>query len=468
MRKVAIINPPLYFSYGIPNSMDVSVPPLGILYLASYINNYSLDLEAVVIDVTVAQLSLQQIMKRIEELDPFAVGITSMTAQLQGAVELAKYLKKQPYFSGKIFFGGPHISGDPDFINRHHNIFDYAITGEGEKTFLNSLTSLLKGEEVPVLQRGDMVMDLDTIPFPDKRFINRHKYSKYESMIFSRGCPYDCYYCSRPAVSKRVRYRSPENMLREIEDAYSYCGGKINFQDDTFTINRKRVLELCNEINKKSLKLEWECNTRIDLVDDGLLAKMREAGCSLIHFGIESGNEQLRQRQIHKGNFSNQQINEVFGWCRKNGIKIACYFMVGHPGETKETLQETKRMILDSNIDLLGLSIPTPFPGSELYDISVRSGVISKEMIDSFAEKGLGEGYAGIYPIYVPESIEKEYLFGVMKEINRRFYLNFRTFWKSLKRDILSPKNLKKDAIDLLSLFVHGVSSRKPYKQKKI
>lgn len=467
MRKIAIINPPLYFSESVPHSMDVSVPPLGVLYLASYLNGYSPDFEAVVIDAAEAQLSLQQIMGRIKELEPFAVGITSMTAQLQGAVELAAYLQKQPGFKSKIFLGGPHISGDPDFINRHRDIFDYAITGEGEKTFLDSLTRLLKGEEIPILQRGDIVTELDTIPFPHKKLINRDRYSKYESMIFSRGCPYDCYYCSRPAVSKKVRYRSPKNMIREIEEAYEYCGGKINFQDDTLTINRKKIIELCDAIIGRPLKLEWECNTRIDLVDEELLARLRQAGCSLIHFGIESGNEELRKRQIHKGSFSNRQIKEVFGWCHKNGIKIACYFMVGHPGETKETLEETKRMILGSKIDLVGVSIPTPFPGSELYDISERNGIISKDIIDAFAEKRLGEGYVGNYPIYVPDGIEREYLFKVMKDINRKFYVNFNTFWKTLRRDIFSLKSLKKDASDLISLVLNGVSSRKPYKNKK-
>jgi radical SAM superfamily enzyme YgiQ (UPF0313 family) len=420
-----------------------------------------------VIDIAEAGLSLQEVGRYIRDINPFVIGITSMTPQLQGAVELARYLKNQLFFDKKIFLGGSHISGDPDFINRYGDIFDYAITGEGEKTFLESITKLLNGETIPIIQHGDIIADLDTIPFPDKTLINRRKYSKYESMIFSRGCPYDCYYCSRPAISKKVRYRSVTNMLEEIENVYDFWGGKINFQDDAMTINRKRILELCNEITKRSLKLEWECNTRIDLVDEELLAIMKKAGCSLIHFGIESGNEQLRKNQIRKGNFTNWQIKKVFSWCRKHGIKIACYFMIGHPGETKETLEETKKMILESKIDLVGVSIPTPFPSSELYDISEKIGLINRNIIDAFAEKKLGEGYVGNFPIYVPDGIEKEYLFNVMKDINRKFYINFKTFCKSCKKDFFSPKNLKKDAVDLMSLLINGVSSRKPYKNKK-
>lgn len=464
-QKIILINPPLHFSNNMPYCIDVSVPPLGILYLASYINKYSSNFETMVLDIAEAGLSLQQIVKFINDVNPFVIGITSMTPQLQGAVELARFLKNDTSFDKKIFLGGPHISGEPDFINRHNDLFDYAITGEGEKTFLESINKLLNRETIPIIQRSDIVMDLDTIPFPDRNLINRPKYSKYESMIFSRGCPYDCYYCSRPAISKKVRYRSASNMLEEIKQVYDLCGGEISFQDDTMTINKKRILELCSEIITSGLKLEWNCNTRIDLVNEELLDSMKKAGCSLIHFGIESANEQLRKNQIRKGNFTNQQIKQVFSWCRNHGIKIACYFMVGHPGETKETLEETKRMILGSKIDLVGVSIPIPFPGSELYDISERKGIISRDIVDAFAEKKLGEGYVGNYPIYVPDGIEREYLFEVMKDINRKFYVNFSTFWKILRRDIFSLKNLKKDAKDLMSLVRNGASSRKPYKK---
>jgi len=256
-------------------------------------------------------------------------------------------------------------------------------------------------------------------------------------------------------------------MLEEIKQVYDVCGGRMNFQDDTLTINRKRVLELCTEMFKSGLKLEWECNTRIDLVDEELIHAMKKGGCSLIHFGIESANEQLRKDQIRKGNFSNEEIKKAFKWCRKYGIKVACYFMIGHPGETRETLEETKRMILKSQIDLVGLSIPTPFPGSVLYEISEKKGIISKDIIDAFAEKKLGEGYVGNFPVYIPDGIEREYLFETMKDINRKFYVNFRTFCTTLSKDIFSPRNLKKDAADLISLVLNGVSTRKPYKNKK-
>ena len=463
MKKILLINPPLYFFKGDPRAIDVSVPPLGLLYLASYINKYSRILEASVLDVAADNFTLDKIRVKVSNFNPFVVGITSMTPQLQGAVELAKFLKKNFRTKFKIFLGGSHVSADPNFVNRFSDIFDYTVTGEAEKTFMESVEKLSRGQKIPRIQAGEVITDLDTIPFPDKKLINREKYSQHESMMFSRGCPYHCYYCSRPAISRKVRYRSTGNMIREIKSCYEYCHGQIDFQDDTFNLDKNRVQEFCLAVQQEKLKLKWRCNARIDLMDEELLLAMKKAGCELIHFGIEAGNERIRQKVVNKGKFTNKQIYEVMSLCKKHSIKFAGYFMIGHPTESKKNLEETRQMILKSGIDLLGLSIPTPFPGSKLYDIACQNGIISDRIIDTFAEKKLGEGYVGNYPVFVPTSMTKEYLYSYMKEINRKFYINIKTFWKQLRQDVTSFKKIKKDIFDLLSLILRGVSSRKSY-----
>lgn len=467
MRKVILINPPLFFENGEPRSLDVSVPPLGLLYLASYINKYSRSLEAMIIDMSAEKTTLAQLEKETEENIPFAIGIYAMTPQLQGALELAKYLKKSLSLKTKIFLGGPHISADPKFILRFKDYFDYAICGEAERTFLESLNKLLKGKKIQRIQTGDPIKDLDELPFPDRNLIRRGKYSKQESIMFSRGCPYNCYYCSRPAIDKKVRYRSTKNLLEEIGLVYPYCNGRIDFQDDSFTLNRNRVVEFCQAVIGKKLKLCWTCNTRIDLVDERLLKIMNRAGCDLIHFGIESGNEKVRKEIVNKGNFSNEQIKKVFCLCHKYKIKVGGYFMVGHPGETKRDLKDTRDLILNSNIDLLGLSIPTPFPGSKLYNIAKERGIISEEIMDKFAQKKLGVGYSGVYPVLISENLTREYVYAVMKQINRKFYLNFKTFWNRVKSDIVSFDKIKQDVNDFVSLVTKGVSTRKPYIREK-
>lgn len=464
-RIVLLLNPPLFFNKGQPQSLDISYPPLGLLYLASYINRYSNIFKAKIIDIGNENDSLSKTIKKIKKIKPYVLGITSMTPQLQGTIELAinlkKYFKKTP-----IFLGGPHISADPDFIKRHSYLFDYAITGEGEITFLESLNKITSKEQLPKIQNSTPPTKLDNLPFPDKKLINRQNYKQTESMMFSRGCPFQCYYCSRPSISRLVRYRSPQNLISEIKKCYPICKGQISFQDDTFTMKPEKVIEFCREIIKQKIKISWDCNTRIDLVNQKLLSLMKQAGCRQINFGIESGNERVRKEIIHKGNFSNKDINQVFLWCKKYKIRIACYFMIGHPTETKKELNDTKKMILNSKIDTLGLSIPTPFPGSSLYDIALKEGIISPIIIDDFSFKKLGQGYSGVYPVYIPKQIGRDYLYNFLKEVNRKFYLNIHTFVNRLLNDFLNPKQLINDVNDFVSLIKNGVSSRKPYVKK--
>lgn len=465
MKTILLLNPPLFFDNDQPKSLDVSFPPLGLLYLASYINQNSSLFKAKIIDIGNEKISLSQVIKKIKKIKPYVIGVTSMTPQLQGVIELTVKLK-QNFPKIPIFIGGPHISADPDFINRHHKLFDYAITGEGEITFLKSLNQLFKKNKLPKIQTSIPPSKLDDLPFPDKKLIKRQNYKQTESIMFSRGCPFQCYYCSRPSISHIVRYRSSKNLISEIKKCFPTCKGDISFQDDTFTMKRENVVEFCQSIIKQKLKISWDCNTRIDLVDQDLLSLMKQAGCHQINFGIESGNERVRKEIIHKGNFTNKDIKKIFSYCKQLKIKIACYFMIGHPTETKKELNDTKEMILNSKIDILGLSIPTPFPGSALYNIALKDGIISPQIIDDFSYKKLGVGYSGIYPVYIPKQIGRDYLYEFLKQVNRKFYLNGRTLIKHLIKDILSIRQLTSDLKDLISLIINGVSTRKPYIKK--
>jgi len=467
MKKVLLINPPLYFSDGIPYSIDTAVPPLGLLCLASYINEYSDYINIEVLDIAPYKISVNELKAKLHQHEYMAFGITSMTPQLQGAVETAKVIRQEVGNDIPIFLGGSHISSSPNFLTYYENIFDYGITGEAEKTFLESLHSIMNGKSIPKIQQSEIIANFDSVPFDYRGLLDRSKYQASETVLYSRGCPFKCYYCSRPAIDKKIRYRSLDNIIQQLTDCYEQSKGYIDFQDDTFTINRKKVIEFCQGIKETGLKFHWMCNTRIDLVDEELLSCMSDSGCYQINFGVESGNERIRKEIIKKGQFTNEQVYQVFGWCRKHKIEVGAYFMLGHPTETKAELEDTKKMVLNAKIDILGLSISTPFPGSQLYDIAKNENIINEQMIIDFAEKRLGEGYAGIYPVYVPKGMTHDYLLEQIAFLNRKFYLNVGTFWKRLKKDLTSFKQLKSDAKDFFALVMKGTSSRKPYVKKK-
>lgn len=461
MRKVFLVNPPLYFDKGEGRFLDCTVPPLGIMYIASYIKKHGRGIKAEVIDFGGEKINLKEFEERVKRERPWVVGISAMTAQLQGGVGLAKFIKKK-FREIIVFLGGAHISADEGFIERMEG-FDYGIKGEGERTFLEALEKLKQGREIKKVMEGKAVDDLDELMI-DESLFKKENYQRRQSVIFSRGCPFDCYFCSRPAVAKKVRYRSVENLIKEIEKGYQYYKGKIDFQDDTFTLDKEKVMEFCEEVMKKELLLEWRCNTRIDRIDEKLVEKMAKAGCKVIYFGIEAGSEEIRKKVVKKGNFSNKDIKRIFSACKKEGVKTGVYFILGHPGEKREEIEETRKLIFDLGTDVLGVSLPTPFPGSKLYEIAKRKGIINEKIIDRFAKGKLGKGYKGNYPVLVSEKVGRKEAFRQMKEINRRFYINYKVILKRLAENWRFPKKIMADIKDFLCLLINGVSLRKPYR----
>lgn len=462
-KNVLLINPPMHFARGRPHALEVSSPHLGLLYLASYIHANSRDFRVHYLDVAPEQVSLPKVLDIVRGLDPFAIGISLTTPQLQGAYELATALRTLPGRRIPLFAGGAHITSDPTFVERNVGLFDHAIIGDAETKFLEALQALARGEELPLVMHGTPIQDLDSIPFPDRSLVKRGAYNGSQTVLLTRGCPYDCYFCSSPVVDKKVRVRSAENLIRELKGTKLGRGGEFLFADDTFTVKRKRVHEFCDLVKKEGMKLRWRANARVDLMDEALVVAMRSGGCEWVHLGIEAGNEQIRKNVVSKGRFTNADVKRVVDLCHRHGIKVGAYIILGHPGETKHEIQETKDMIFGVGLDGVSVGVLVPFPGTDVWKRAEADGVISYELMDRFARKELGEGYSGNFPLYLPEALDREYLFKEMQDINRRFYLNFRTFWDRLQNDLFNPKALRLDARQLYYVATRGGSSVRPF-----
>ena len=464
MTKVILINPPVYYAGSIPRILDVSYPPLGILYLAAVLRKEKISVK--IIDVGVENQSVEETIGIIKQKKPVVVGITAMTPVLQGALILAKNIKEKYKGEVKIAIGGPHVSADGYFIKRN-KYFDFAVQGESETTFLELIKNLLKGKTIKGVYVGKPVKNLDEIPWPARDLINIHQYLKRASLIATRGCPFHCYYCSRPAVSDLVRCRSPKDIINEMEMLYEDCDGDYLFQDDSLTIRRNHTIEFCQELLKRSKKFYWAGYTRVDLVDEELLKLMARAGCYSLTFGIESGNEKLRNDVIGK-HFSNDKVKKAILLCKKYGIDADGFFMFGHPGETKEQVRETIGFILENPFNIIGVSIATPFPGSRLWDYAVAGKIIDFKFIDDFALGKKGVGYAGVYPVYVPKTLNILWLYEQRKKIMRQFCLRPNYVWRRLKRDLISWKNLKRDFVEGTNVLICGSSARAPYQKRSV
>lgn len=459
MTDVVLIYPPIYFANRIPQILDVSRPPLGVLYLAANLESKHTSVR--VLDIGAENLTLDRALSIIENESPSVVGISSMTANLQGTIQIAKEIKNKFEDEILICIGGSHVSADPDFVNRFSNLFDFALIGEGDITFPQIVKKILNKEKIERINYGETPLNLDQIPFPARHFIKRNKYLKETSIITSRGCPYECIFCSRPAIAKKVRFRSAANVVDEMEANYKYCDGNFVFEDDTFTLRRDRIFQLCEEILKRKLDANWSAITRADLVDEHLLRKMHKAGCTEITFGIESGNSRIRN-QIIKKNLTDEQIYIAINLCNNIGIKASCFLMMGFPTETKKELYDTVNFSNNLDLHIIGIHLSLPLPGSRLFDVAVREGCIGKDIIDKYAKGEMGQGFREVWPIYVPNTLSIQDMLLARRIAYYKFYFKPKYIYRKFINDLSSWKQLKYDIKTATNLLLFGRSERSP------
>jgi radical SAM superfamily enzyme YgiQ (UPF0313 family) len=461
MADVLLIHPPVSFkNRAWENEIIPNCPPLGLLYLAATVEK--LGFSARIIDAIDGSYILENIGEIIKQEQPKIIGITAMTMNIKGAVQVAKFIKETISSNIKIVLGGPHISADPTIISRYP-YFDFGITGEADITFPELVKRIISNsEEVHGLYPGEVPFDLDSIPLPARHLIDFQTYKRrhyWTNAIFAtRGCPYHCTFCSAPAMDKKVRFRSPKNIINEMEHTYKITGIKsFVFIDDALTLKKSFVHELCIEMQNLSFQAKWAAQSRINCIDDELLKAMRKAGCYELIFGVESGSEKIRNEIINK-NISDQQIELVTKLCRNNGIEPDHYLMLGFPTESKEDLYKTVNCPAKFKPNIIGVHLTMPLPGSPLFEDAIKDGIIEPDVIDKYISGKYGEGYKGTWPYYIPKGITYEELIEARNEMYRKFYLRPSYILKRAKKDFTSWTKLKIDIRQGISLFFKGAS----------
>ncbi len=334
----------------------------------------------------------QEIKNRLDDYDPDIVGITVMTPMLFSGLNVAELVKSKNY-DIPVVFGGVHPTIMPEEIINNSNV-DIVVRGEGEKTFLeilqnyNNLNNILgvtykKKDKVINNPPRPLIQNLDELPFAARHLLL--DYTKYPPESFgnifaSRGCPYNCIFCASNKIwGRRVRYRSPENIIEEIKHIKKNFKTKLfRFEDDSFTLKKKWVFELCDLMIEQKVNIKWTAETRANVVDDALINKMKLAGCKMLDIGVESGDENTL-KMIKKG-ITLDQVRNAFSIIKSHKILTNAFFIVGFPWESEKEIKNTASFMKELDPFHAYFSISTPYPGTELYDYYEKNGLLPEKI----------------------------------------------------------------------------------------
>jgi radical SAM superfamily enzyme YgiQ (UPF0313 family) len=461
---ILLINPSISYSsvsLDIPDDNYHHYPPLGYLYLASTLRQSGFTVD--VVD-TSANLTLKQTLTLIKKRNPKIIGLSAMLANMRGAYQLASEIKKKIKPSPVIILGGHHVSSDPTIIKRFP-CFDIGITGEGEIT-LPLVVDQIINKKIKIKNtviQATLPPNLDKIPFPARDLINLRllKSKPIVSVLTSRGCPYNCIFCSRPAISRTIRYRSPALVVAEMIEIYKTVGiGEFIFHDDTFNLNQQHVIGICKEIIKSGYHFTWICQGRFNLVTEKTIKIMAKAGCTKIMFGVEAGNERIRNLVVGKG-ITDFQIKKGIRLCWKYNIEPDVFLILGFPTETKKELYDTVNFGKKYLPNMIGVNILSAYPGSALWNDLVQKKQLNPRVIDDYIQGKLGEGFRKSWPNCIPRGMTFEDLLEARNIAHRRFYLSPKYILKRISRDFTSWKKIQEDIFQAFSIFRYGQSYRK-------
>jgi anaerobic magnesium-protoporphyrin IX monomethyl ester cyclase len=406
---------------------DVVVPPLGLAYLAGSLERKGH--RVMILDAFALGMNWGEFEDEIKKRKPDLIGMGGMTPTIDNTLRAAKICRPH---TCTLVVGGPHVSVLQQEFFRECPEADFGVVGEGEAVFVGLVKRLEEGKdpwEVPGLvgpERanlpGKFIEDLDSIPFPSRHLLPNHAYryalwpgKKITTLITSRGCPYHCIFCDKSVFGSRWRARSPGNVLDEMEQIVKDLRIRsMILYDDLFIVNKQRAIEVCQGILERGLRVEWKCEGRVDRVDEEMLRWMKKAGCSLIAYGVESGNQQGLDYLRKKTTLS--QIRRAFDLTHKAGIRPMAYFILGIPVETFEGGLKTIEFAKELKPEYAQFSILSPYRGTDLYEEAVGRGWYREVDANNPFDKDQKR------PVVLSENWSEEQLREILKKAHRRFY----------------------------------------------
>lgn len=389
-------------------------PPLSILYLAAVLEERGFEIS--VLDQAALGLTVEETVQWVEKEKPDVLGFSTLTTSGQTAGLISIEVKeKNPNII--TVFGNHHATFNAERILKKYSSVDIVVRGEGEKTVVELANCLEKGGDLKEVKginfkkEGKMVStadqslieDLDSVPFPDRKLLDGDYHcliaganvapKKFTSIVTSRGCVYECRFCSCKELAKsRWRPRSAENTLEEMRFLASKGYKQLIFVDDAFTMNPKRVIEICRGMRREKLDFEWICEGRVDICSYSMIHEMVNAGCRVLYLGIENANQRILD--YYNKRITPKQSETAVKTAKKAGVDVvAGSFIIGAPDETYEEIWNTMKFAQRVPIDIPQFNILGAHPGNAIWNEFVAKGFIDPEI---WWEKGVA--VCEVYP----------------------------------------------------------------------
>lgn len=427
--------------------------PLGLLSIAAVLLREGFD-DILVVDPDAEGLSLAKVVRKLKGYNPELIGISCMSFTFLYCLDLARHLKSE--LESTIVIGGTHVAFYPREVLSHH-AFDIGVSGDGESAFLGIARSLSAGgtgegfyrrlhdvaglvfrEQGRIHQTAQQngVLDLGSLPFPAHHLVDIRNYDQdylpnpTATIITSRGCPFRCSFCSRTPWDHKDRYHSVEYVVDQIERIVDSTGARSLFiVDDTFTYHKHRAIRICNIMKERGLDLRFSALTRVTHLDREVMDALTGAGCRTLSLGIESGDQAILNK-LCKGQ-TITQVRDAFRLLHQYDVDSIAYFMVGHPDEKREHIENTIRLIKDVRPDWFKANILVPYPGTALY-----SQLLSEGTIDDFWGKTTLEGKP-----YMPPNISRHLPIEELQVYRTR--INLMPYTRLRGNNLLRPCRMK-------------------------
>lgn len=466
--KILLINPPgdISASLGGFENIYKVMPPVNLGYLAGYLEKNNIIPRVLDGMLLPAKKAISLILAKVKEISPDVIGISCLTQTADISYLLSHEIRK--ISNAKIVFGNLHASYFAEDILRE-NVADIVAHGEGEETLLhlmkclqnnNDLSSIegisfRKDGEIIHNKKRNFIENLDNLPFPAWHLLEREKYKLFSFaeiktpatlISASRGCPYNCSFCSLLIMGHKRRVRSIKNIVDEFEYMHNNFGYKqISFVDPIFPFTKKEGLNFAEELIKRNLhqRIIWTTETRVDLVDEELLKCLKMSGLKRIMYGFETGSDIILSD--YKKQFTLQDAIDAVRITKKYGIEIIGFFILGAPTDTPESILKTIDFARGLNIDFAKFNILVPYPGTGLHKKLKQEGRIPEGQWQRYTSYPTKK----VLPIYSPDGISKEELVDLQKLATKKFYLRLKIIFKFL---------FKTRTVSLRDILLGGIS----------